>query len=75
MKQVTLSIPDTLDINDAEAAILFAAMLYEQGKLSLGQAAELSGLPKRTFTEHLGAYHVSVFNYPATEFSRDIENA
>lgn len=75
MKQVTLSIPDTLDLNDAEAAVLFAAMLYEQGKLSLGQAAELSGLPKKTFSEKLGAFHVSLFNYPAIELSRDIGNA
>ena len=75
MRNLTLSIPDTLEINDAEAAVLFAAMLYEQGKLSLGQAAELSGLPKRTFAEKLGSFHVSLFNYPAVELSTDISNA
>ena len=49
--------------------------LYEQGKLSLGQAAELVGMTKRTFTEILGKYDVSIFNYPATELSRDVKNA
>ena len=49
--------------------------LYEQGKLSLGQAAELVGMTKRTFTELLGRYDVSVFNYPASELSRDVKNA
>jgi predicted HTH domain antitoxin len=39
--------------------------LYEQGKLSLGHAAEVAGLTKRTFTELLGSYNVSIFNFPA----------
>src|SRR3954462_13463513 len=59
MKHLTLDIPDMLDIDDAEAAMHFAAMLYEQGKLSLGQAADLSHFPKRTFAERLGTYNVS----------------
>ena len=75
MKQVTLDIPDMLDISEAEAAMLFAAMLYEQGKLSLGQAADLAHLPKRTFAERLGTYNVSLFNYPPEDLLRDIANA
>jgi predicted HTH domain antitoxin len=49
--------------------------LYEQGKLSLGQAAELAGLSKRTFAELLSKYNVSIFNHPASDLTRDIENA
>ena len=75
MKHLTLDIPDMLEIDDAEAAMLFAAMLYEQGKLSLGQAAELAHLPKRTFAERLGTYKVSLFNYPPDELLRDVANA
>jgi len=36
VKTVTLNIPDTLDLDDREAAMLLATKLYEQGKLSLG---------------------------------------
>ncbi|MBA4198080.1 MAG: hypothetical protein C0459_11055 [Chitinophaga sp.] len=75
MKTVTLNIPDTLNMNNNEVAMLVASQLYEQGKLSLGQAAEVAGLTKRTFAELLGKHNVSIFNYPATDLSRDVVNA
>ncbi len=75
MKTMTLNIPDSLDIDNREVAMLVATQLYEQGKLSLGQAAEVVGLTKRTFAELLGKYNVSIFNYPASDLTRDIANA
>jgi predicted HTH domain antitoxin len=75
MKTLTLNIPDTLDVDDKELAMLISTRLYEQGKLSLGQAAEVAGLSKRTFAELLGRYEVSIFNFPASDLSRDVENA
>ena len=62
-------------MDDTEVAMLVATRLYEQGKLSLGQAAELVGLSKRTFAELLGKYNVSIFNYPASDLARDVANA
>ena len=75
MKTVTFNIPDTLDLDSNEVAMLVATKLYEQGKLSLGQAAELVGLTKRTFAELLGRYNVSIFNYPPSDLSSDVKNA
>ena len=75
MKTVTLSIPENLDIEDKEVAMLVATRLYEQGKLSLGQAAQITGLSKRTFAELLGSYNVSIFNYSANDLARDVRNA
>jgi predicted HTH domain antitoxin len=75
MKILTIKVPDSVEIDDKEAAMLIAAKLYEQGKLSLGQAAELAGFTKRTFVEILGKYGVSLFNYPVSELSRDVRNA
>lgn len=75
MNVLTLNIPDSVDIDNNQIAMLVASRLYEQGKLSLGQAAELAGLTKRTFAELLGTYHVSILNYPATDLSKDVENA
>jgi predicted HTH domain antitoxin len=75
MKKLTLEIPDNLDLDDKEAAMLIAGKLYEQGRLSLGQAAGLSGYSKRTFMELLGNYNISVFNYPAEELDNDLKNA
>ena len=75
MKKITLDIPDSIELDEKEAAIILASKLYEQGKLSLGQAAEFAGLTKRVFAETLGDYGVSIFNYPASELLKDIKNA
>ena len=75
MKVITLNMPDSVNVDDKEAAMLLAASLYEKGKLSLGQAAEVAGLTKRTFAELLGRYGVSIFNYPATDLIKDVKNA
>jgi len=63
MKTVTFNLPDSFDLDEKEIAMLLATKLYEQGKLSLGEAADLVGLSKRTFAELLGKYNVSILNF------------
>lgn len=75
MKSITFNIPDTLDMDTAQFSIFVASKLYEQGKLSLGHAAEFAGLSKRTFAELLGRYNVSIFNFPVSDLSKDVANA
>ena len=75
MRTLQINIPDNLDLDDREITMLVASKLYGQGKLSLGQAAELVGLTKRTFAELLGQYGVSIFNYPASDLANDVKNA
>ena len=75
MKTLIINIPDTVDFDDKDALMTIASRLFEKGKLSLGQAAELVGLSKRAFMEILGTYGVSVFNYPSSDLDRDVENA
>jgi len=75
MKSLTIKIPDTADIDDKEAKMSLASKLYERGKLTLGQAAELAGYSKETFMELLSEYNVALINYPADELDEDIENA
>jgi predicted HTH domain antitoxin len=75
MKTVTLMLPDDFELDNQEVALLVATRLYEKGRLSLGQAADLVGLTKTRFAEILGNYDVSLFNYPASDLSRDIGNA
>lgn len=75
MKTISLTVPDFFELNEKETKLLIASRLYEQGKLSLGEGAELSGVSKRTFIELLGHYDVSVFNYSVQELKSDIENA
>ena len=75
MKTLTHNVPDNLDVDNKDLAMLVASSLYEQGKLSLGQAAEVTGLSKRTFAELLGKFNVSIFNFPASDLSADVANA
>ncbi len=75
MRTINIKIPDILDLEEKDIAMIIASTLYEKGKLSLGQAAELAGLTKRTFVELLSKYDVSIFNYPVDDLKREVKNA
>lgn len=49
-----------------------AAKLFEDGKLTSGQAAVLVGVSKRVFIELLAKYNVSLFNYDLEEIEADL---
>lgn len=71
MKHLTLNVPDNLELDERETKRFLAAKLYETGKLSLGQAADLAGLSKVAFAEILADYEVSLINYPSSEIIQD----
>jgi len=75
MKKIVIEFPENFNISDVEAVTAMAAQLYEMGKLSIGQAAQLAGYDKREFIEILGTFGVSIFNYPPEEIDKDIRNA
>ena len=75
MKTIQIRVPDEIDLKDYDYAMIIASKLYEEGKLSSGQAAEVAGLSKRTFIELLGRYGVSVFSTSVTDLHTDIANA
>jgi predicted HTH domain antitoxin len=62
-----LKLPQNVEVSNFEIQMIVASKLYEQGKLSSGQAAEVVGVTKRTFLEMLGKYNVSIFNYSIEE--------
>ena len=59
MKSLTINIPD--EANESEVKMAVAAMLFDKGLLSSGQAADFAGVSKRFFIENAGQYGVSVF--------------
>jgi predicted HTH domain antitoxin len=75
MSVLTVQIPDSLKMNDFELKMMIASKLFEDGKLSSGQAAEIVGISKRSFVELLGKYNVSLFGYDYEELEEDLENA
>lgn len=73
MKEITLNVPKDFDLDEVETKKFLAAKLYEAGRLSLGQAAEMAGLSKTEFSEILSDYGVSLINYSSAEVIRDVD--
>ena len=75
MRTLTIILPGALELDDQEARMVLAAKLYEMGKLSLGQGAELAGYSNEGFMGRLADYDVAFINYPSEELDEDIKNA
>jgi predicted HTH domain antitoxin len=73
MTTITLEVPDSLAEYPNDTVRFIAAKLYESGKLSLGQAADMARLTKRTFAELLGEYGVSLMNYSADDLKDELD--
>jgi len=71
MRTISLKIPEISELDTVQLYMVLASSLYEKGKLSLGQAAELANVSKRTFVELLGSYNVSLFNYPVSDLQNE----
>lgn len=72
---LAIKMPENTNLTELDLKMTLAAKLYETKQLSLGQAAELAEVSKRTFIELLGRYGVSLFNQSAGDLQRDITNA
>ncbi|MBX7256932.1 MAG: UPF0175 family protein [Candidatus Hydrogenedentes bacterium] len=66
MSTLTIELPS--DVRPDEATLMLAMKLWETGRLSLGQAAQLAGFSKRAFVELLGKHNIPLFDYPPGEF-------
>ena len=72
MTTITLQVPDFLEENHNDTVRFLAAKLYESGKLSLGQAAEMVGLTKQAFADILVDYDVNYINYSFDDVMADV---
>jgi predicted HTH domain antitoxin len=72
---MNINIPSTANLTEADLKMFLASKLYETTQLSLGQAAEVAGVSKRTFTEMLGRYGVALFSQSSEDMAGDIANA
>lgn len=59
---------------EAQIRLMAALKMFELGKLSAGNAAELAGLSRVEFLEMCGRYQVSVFNYPPEELAAELQS-
>jgi len=75
MRTIQVKVPDEIDLNDYDFSMIIASKLYQDAKLSAGQAAKMVGLSKRAFIELLGKYGVSVMSESISDLHSDISNA
>lgn len=71
----SVELPESSYITEFDAKVILAGELYERGRLTLGQAAEVAGLSKRAFIEIMGKYGFSIFSDSIEDFERDLKNA
>ena len=73
-ESIILSTRQTSKEFEAEAKKAIALKFYIDEKLSLGQAAELSGLSEADFIKYLGDNLVSVFRFESDDYSTELLN-
>ena len=66
-QQMIVKYPTSANLSEFDLSMILASRLYELGKLTSGQAAEMVGVSKRTFIELLGMFGVPVFGYALEE--------
>ena len=74
---LNITIPDSIVLStrqsfeqfESEAKKAIALKFYADEKLSLGQAAELSGLSKLEFMRFLGQNKISIFRFEDTDYT------
>ncbi len=71
MKTVSVNIPD--EVNEQELKMAIAAIFFDKGIFSSGQAAEFAGVTKRKFIENVGSYGVSVFGETASDLKKGFD--
>jgi len=72
MSDLKLELPE--EVTEEEARLFLALKLYEVGRLTLGKAARLAGLSKRTFMEVMGKQGVPVFAYSPEELREEVDS-
>jgi len=70
-----VKLPEEIKLGEFELNMLIAGKLFEEGRLSSGQACKIVGISKRAFLEILGKYDISVFGYNFNDLEEDLVNA
>jgi predicted HTH domain antitoxin len=65
----------SLNIPEQEIKVILAESLFQQGLVSLGKAAEISGYSERAFSELLIKKGISPIQYDDQNLEEDIRNA
>ncbi len=82
MKSLTITYPEAMlavlnvstETFESEAKMALAAKLFEMGKLTSGQAAEIAGIPRVRFLFECGRYGVPSVAWDQDEINAEFHN-
>lgn len=69
-----VQVPDSFFVDEFEVKMTLAAGMFQSGRLTMGQAAEMTGLSKQAFYEIMGRYGASPFQQSLAEHEGDLAN-
>lgn len=69
-----INVPDSLVLDEFGIKMTLAAGMFQSGRLTMGQAAEMVGLSKQAFYEIMGHYGASPFQQSLAEHEEDLAN-
>ncbi len=83
MKILQIPYPDSLpdatrqsvDEFERDLKLALATKLFELGRVSSGQAAELAGVSRYAFLHDLSRFGVNAIDWDASEMEKEIQNA
>jgi len=72
-------LPDIVQLSGGEfehaLKMALASKLFELGRLTSGQAAEIAGLSRVAFLRELSQYRVNAVDWDPGEFNQEVKNA
>ena len=72
---INIQLPEGLNLSPFDLSMMLASKLFEEGLITSGQGAEMTGLSKQAFLELLGKYGVSAFQSSPEDLEDDFKNA
>ena len=72
---INIQLPEGLNLSPFDLSMMLASKLFEEGLITSGQGAEVTGLSKQVFIELLGKFGVSTFQSNASDLDVDFRNA
>jgi predicted HTH domain antitoxin len=71
--QITIDLPDSLSLSEAELRTELAIALFQQDRISLGSASKIAGIHVMDFQKLISDRGICV-HYDVEEFQQDVQH-